>query len=45
MRYFRSLIDKVWCRHEDILRVRTGHMWVECLKCGRETEGITVKLT
>jgi hypothetical protein len=43
-RYFRMLTDSLWCKHEDILRVHTGRMWMQCLKCGRETDGITVTL-
>jgi len=44
LRYFQFLVDRLCCDHEDILRVKTGRMWSECLKCDRETNGITVKL-
>jgi len=43
MRYFRILVEGLWCQHEDIIRVNMGRMWTECLKCGRETRGIIVR--
>ena len=36
-------LTQIGCAHSDIRRFSGGHMWVECLKCGRESEGIRTK--
>ena len=38
MRWFEQ-VRQLWCRHEDILRLDHGRMWLECLACGRATRG------
>ena len=42
IRVFRWL-SQVGCSHTDIRRFNGPHMWVECLKCGRESEGIRTR--
>jgi hypothetical protein len=32
-------IPRLWCRHQDILRMDDHRMWLECMTCGRETAG------
>ena len=39
---FRVIRLLFGCDHDDIRRFGDGRMWVECLKCGRETCGIGV---
>jgi hypothetical protein len=36
-------LAQIGCTHNDIRRFDGGHMWVECLKCGRESGGIRTK--
>jgi hypothetical protein len=36
----KGLLRSLWCAHEDIRHAVARRMWVECLKCGRETDGI-----
>ena len=30
------------CAHEDIIRRESRALWLECLKCGRQTVGVTI---
>jgi hypothetical protein len=33
---------QVFCKHqEDIIRVRDNRLFLECLRCGHESKGIT----
>ena len=34
----KRLLRLMWCEHEDIRHVTADRLWMECLKCGRETE-------
>jgi hypothetical protein len=36
-------LSQVGCSHNDIRRFNGAHMWVECMKCGRESEGIRTR--
>jgi len=36
-------LSQFGCDHNDIRRFSGGHMWVECMKCGRESRGILTK--
>ena len=36
-------LSQIGCDHSDIRRFGGSHMWVECLKCGRESSGIRTK--
>lgn len=36
-------LSQVSCDHNDIRRFGGDKMWVECLKCGRESDGIRTK--
>ena len=36
-------LSQLGCDHNDIRRFGSGHMWVECMKCGRESHGIRTK--
>ena len=36
-------LSQIGCDHSDIRRFGGSHMWVECLKCGRESSGIRPK--
>jgi hypothetical protein len=44
LRFLRSLVKRLRCEHEDIRRAAGGRMWLECLKCGRETKGIVIAI-
>jgi hypothetical protein len=35
-------IGQLFCDHMDVRRAGAGRMWLECLSCGRTTEGIDV---
>jgi hypothetical protein len=35
-------IGQLFCGHMDVRRAGAGRMWLECLSCGRTTEGIDV---
>jgi Zn ribbon nucleic-acid-binding protein len=32
---------QVFCKHQDIIRVRDNRLFLECLRCGHESKGIT----
>jgi hypothetical protein len=45
-RIARIVLEKIavlWCSHEDVRRWTGRRMWVECEKCGRESQGITLR--
>jgi hypothetical protein len=35
-------IAQLFCDHTDVRRAGAGRLWLECLSCGRTTEGIAV---
>jgi len=35
-------IGQIFCDHVDVRRAGDGRLWLECLHCGRSTEGIAV---
>lgn len=35
-------IGQLFCDHTDVRRAGDGRLWLECLSCGRTTEGIAV---
>jgi len=36
---FVQRVRQLCCRHEDVLKLDDGRMWLECLACGRTTHG------
>jgi hypothetical protein len=38
----RALTALFGCHHEDMLQFTADRLWVECLRCGRVTPGISL---
>ena len=41
---FSANVECLFCRHSYMRRAGCGRMWLECLKCRHETEGVLLSV-